>query len=79
MSSSWPGLRLRSSCAGRASSSSARDDGSRAIVYTACIAPDAEPTGPRKEIREQRWTRCDEALRLLPRGARRRPADALSA
>lgn len=55
-----------------------RSDGSIAIVFMACVARGAEPTGPRNEIRHQRWVVHDEALRLLPRRVRRRLADALS-
>jgi hypothetical protein len=47
-------------------------------VFTARVAADAEPVGPRNEIREQRWVRHDEALRLLSRRMRRRLADALA-
>jgi 8-oxo-dGTP pyrophosphatase MutT (NUDIX family) len=56
-----------------------RADGSLAIVFVAAVARDAEPAGPRYEIRRQRWVDHDEALRLLPRRVRRRLADALSA
>jgi 8-oxo-dGTP diphosphatase len=55
-----------------------RSDGSRAVVFAACVPDDAEPAGPRHEIDEQRWVPRDEALRLLPRRARRRLADALA-
>lgn len=55
-----------------------RADGSLAIVFVACVARDAEPAGPRNEIRHQRWVVHDEAMRLLPRRVRRRLADALS-
>ena len=54
-----------------------RSDGSFAMVYVASVPPDAEPAGPRNEIRHQRWVRRSKALRLLPRRARERLADAL--
>jgi len=56
-----------------------RSDGSPAIVFAATVAAHAEPLGPRNEIREQRWTPIRDAMRLLPRRARRRLADALAA
>jgi 8-oxo-dGTP diphosphatase len=55
-----------------------RSDGSIAVVFIACVPRDAEPAGPRNEIRRQRWVVHDEAMRLLPRRVRRRLADALS-
>ena len=55
-----------------------RSDGSFAIVFLASVAADAEPAGPRNEIRHQRWVRRRKALRLLPRRARQRLADALA-
>lgn len=56
-----------------------RPDGSFAFVFTAAVAEDAEPSGSRNEIRQQRWIPSDEALGLLPRRVRRRLADALAA
>lgn len=56
-----------------------RSDGSVAIVFTAQVAPDAEPTGPRHEIVEQRWVRVPKAVRMLPRKCRARLTDALAA
>ena len=55
-----------------------RSDGSPAIVFAATVPARSEPTGPRNEIREQRWTPIREAMRLLPRRVRRRLADALA-
>jgi 8-oxo-dGTP pyrophosphatase MutT (NUDIX family) len=54
-----------------------REDGSVAHVYLASVAADAEPAGPRNEIRHQRWVRRRKALRLLPRRVRARLQDAL--
>jgi 8-oxo-dGTP diphosphatase len=54
-----------------------RSDGSYALVFVVTVARDAEPAGPRNEIRRQRWVRTQKALRLLPRRVRRRLADAL--
>lgn len=54
-----------------------RSDGSYAHVYIATVAADAEPAGPRNEIRRQRWVRRRKALRLLPRRVRVRLEDAL--
>ena len=54
-----------------------RSDGSSALVFLARVSDDAEPTGPRNEIRQQRWVRRREALELLPPRARERLADAL--
>jgi ADP-ribose pyrophosphatase YjhB (NUDIX family) len=56
-----------------------RRDGSVAIVFTAQVADDAEPAGPRHEISEQRWVRLEKAMTVLPRKTRRRLADALRA
>ena len=56
-----------------------RSDGSLAIVFAARVAWDAEPAGPRFEIREQRWVEGRKALRLLPRKSRQRLAEALAA
>jgi 8-oxo-dGTP pyrophosphatase MutT (NUDIX family) len=56
-----------------------RSDGSPAIVFAATVPARAEPCGPCNEIREQRWIPISEALRKLPRRARRRLADALAA
>ena len=56
-----------------------RADGSVAVVFAARVAKGAKPAGPRNEIREQRWVPRHEAMRLLPRQARRRLADALAA
>ncbi len=55
-----------------------RSDGSVALVFLARVSADAEPTGPRNEIRLQRWVPHGKAVRLLPRRARRRLADALA-
>jgi 8-oxo-dGTP diphosphatase len=55
-----------------------RADGSVAVVFTGSVAEDAEPSGPRNEIREQRWVRSDKAMRLLSRGARQRLEEALA-
>lgn len=56
-----------------------RSDGSVAIVFTAQVALDAEPSGPRYEILEQRWVRLAKAVRMLPRKSRARLTDALAA
>jgi 8-oxo-dGTP diphosphatase len=56
-----------------------RSDGSVAVVFAAIVAENAEPLGPRNEIREQRWVRHGKALRLLPRKTRRRLIEALVA
>src|SRR5687767_3727656 len=47
-----------------------RRDGSVAIVFAARVAWNAEPAGPRNEIREQRWVPSREAMRLLSRRSR---------
>ncbi len=56
-----------------------RSDGSFALVFLARVSADAELAGPRNEIRHQRWVPHPKAIRLLPRRARRRLADALAA
>jgi 8-oxo-dGTP diphosphatase len=56
-----------------------RKDGTRAVVFVAESPRDAEPAGPRHEIREQRWVRRAKARRVLGRSARRRLRDALAA
>jgi 8-oxo-dGTP diphosphatase len=55
-----------------------RSDGSVAVVFAATVAADAEPLGPRNEIREQRWFAHGKALRRLSRKARRRLIEALA-
>lgn len=54
-----------------------RPDGSAVVVFAARVPEGAEPTGPRNEIREQRWVRHGKAVRLLSPKTRRRLVEAL--
>jgi 8-oxo-dGTP diphosphatase len=56
-----------------------RTDGSAVVVFAAYVAESAELSGPRNEIREQRWVRHGKALELLAPKVRRRLAEALAA
>ena len=54
-----------------------RSNGSLAFVFAARVARDEHPSGPRHEIRKQRWFPSAEAFRRLSSAAGERLRDAL--